>query len=212
MYMSGDKLRSKFSYAPIWEREVLSGEKRKICPFLSQLISNISENQTLKSIKWGDMEISPSLTSKNAVSLYLPYKLIKEVEIWYVYWVRVLDVPFWIPNFFHQNLGMPQFGRADAEGSSYITYQKINPLSQLQAERYANFPPFWPQKSAVPLLSSLQIGLGSWNLVFTFSEGSRFAFWGYRLFSPNSTPSSPKEVVFWVVFFYFYNFLSLFLA
>ena len=71
--MSGDELGSKFSYAPILGKGVLRGQKRKICPFLSQStenqkLYNISKNQPTKSIRGGDMGFSPFLTLKKFCS------------------------------------------------------------------------------------------------------------------------------------------------
>ena len=43
-----------------------------------------------------------------------------------------------------------------------ITYPKLNFLSHLGGEIWGS-PPFLTSKSAVPSLSPLQIGLGSWN-------------------------------------------------
>ena len=53
------------------------------------------ENKFLKSIRRGDMEISSIFNLKKVLFLpYRPWKLDYEVEIWYVYLVGVLNVPF----------------------------------------------------------------------------------------------------------------------
>ena len=44
-------------------------------------------------------------------------------------------------------------------------------------------------------MSSLQIELESFNLVCRFSRGSRYAFWGFQLFStvPSGAPMTVQE-------------------
>ena len=74
------------------------------------------------------------------------------------------------------------------------------------------FPCFWPQKSAVPLLSPLQIWLGSWNLICTFSRCLGCAFLRFRLFSPHFNPARSLRSGLLVEFFHFHHFLSLFPA
>ena len=63
----------KIQWCPNSKKGVLRGQKSKICPFFDQSIENqklynISENQSPKSIRRGDMGFLPFLTSKKCCS------------------------------------------------------------------------------------------------------------------------------------------------
>ena len=80
------------------------GQKRKICLFLSQLMENqklynISENQSPKAIRRGDMGIPPFLISKKCCSALSSLHIGLEAEIRYVHLVAVLNGCFQGLNF-----------------------------------------------------------------------------------------------------------------
>ena len=115
------------------------------------------------------------------------------------------------PTFLGQNSAMPQFGvKGVLRGSktqnlslfkpidskSKVVFKKSTLSSHLGGEIW-DFSSFRLQKNAVSSLSPLQIGLGSLNLVCTFSRSLKCAFWVSRLFSSILTPNRLKEVVFW---------------
>ena len=56
-------------------------------------------------------------------------------------------------------------------------------------------------------LSTLQIELGSWNLLCIISRDLRYAFLESRLFSLIAPSHSPKNVVFWRIFLIFFEFV-----
>ena len=62
-------------------------------PIGRQSLCSVSKNQLSKSIREGDMIVFSLFYLKKRLSL--PFKLIQEVEIWYVDLVEAVNMPFW---------------------------------------------------------------------------------------------------------------------
>ena len=160
IYISGDELGSKFSYAPIWGGGAEVWETLNFPPFSSHLIENqklyhISRNQAPKSIRMRDIRISLFFDPKNVLFLpYLSSKFGSEIEIWYVHLVGTIDVSF-----------------EDFDFSA--PFQPLPAPRKWFLGRIFSFLSFL---EFVPRVIPLQIELGSWNLVWILSKSPRYAF------------------------------------
>ena len=107
------------------------------------------------------------------------------------------------PNLRDQKRKISPFSSQLLENQKLYNVSKNQPLKSIRRGNM-RFPIFWTLKSAVPPLSPLQIELGSWILVCTFSKNPRCVFWGSQLFSLISPPHSLNKLFFWLFFLIFW--------